>query len=226
MQCVILAAGKGTRMRPLTETLPKPLITVAGKTLIDHTIDALPESVDELIVVIGYLGEKIQAYLGNEYKGKKVQYVEQVEQKGTAHAVTLARDYITGPFFVMSADDIHGAEALQKLSMNGVGIVVAESATPERFGVVVPKPDGTLAYMIEKPQEFISNLVSTGVMLLPKEIFEYHAEVSDTGEYYLPDMLTRYAEEHSVHIETQDFWVPVNSLEELERAEGNIEKSD
>jgi len=226
MQCVILAAGKGTRMRPLTETLPKPLISVGGKTLIDHTIDALPESVDEIIVVIGYLGEKIKDYLGDSYKGKRVRYVEQNEQKGTGHAVMLVREYIQGHFFVMSADDIHGAHALQELSKYTAGILVAESCTPEKFGVVVRASDGTLEYMIEKPQEFISNLVSTGVMMLPKDIFEYQADISDTGEYYLPDMLTGYAKEHPVRVETQGLWIPVNSLEELQKAEEELKKND
>ncbi len=65
MQCVILAAGKGTRLRPLTDNTPKPLVPVAGKPLIDHTIDALPSAIDELILVVGYLGDQLRAHFGN-----------------------------------------------------------------------------------------------------------------------------------------------------------------
>jgi len=71
MQCVILAAGKGTRLRPLTENCPKPLVEVGGKTLLDHIVGALPSSVDELIIVTGYLGEMIEAYCGTEFHGRK-----------------------------------------------------------------------------------------------------------------------------------------------------------
>jgi len=77
MQCVILAAGKGTRLRPLTENCPKPLVEVGGKTLLDHIVGALPSSVDELIIVTGYLGEMIEAYCGTEFHGRKVTYVTQ-----------------------------------------------------------------------------------------------------------------------------------------------------
>jgi NDP-sugar pyrophosphorylase family protein len=72
MQCVILAAGKGTRLRPLTDNLPKPLVKVAGKTLLDHIVSSLPSAVDELIIVTGYLEEQIKAHCGTEFYGRKV----------------------------------------------------------------------------------------------------------------------------------------------------------
>jgi NDP-sugar pyrophosphorylase family protein len=78
MQCVILAAGKGTRLRPLTDDIPKPLVLVAGKSLLEHIVAALPSAVDELIIVHGYLGEQIKAHCGEFYFGRKVTYVEQV----------------------------------------------------------------------------------------------------------------------------------------------------
>ena len=79
MQCVILAAGKGTRLRPLTEKCPKPLVEVGGKTLLDHIVGALPSAVDELIIVTGYKGEMIREYCGKEFYGRKVTYIHQEE---------------------------------------------------------------------------------------------------------------------------------------------------
>jgi NDP-sugar pyrophosphorylase family protein len=92
MQCVILAAGKGTRLRPLTDTIPKPLVKVAGRPLLDHIVEALPSSVNELIIVTGYLEEQIHTHCGKSFHGRKVTYVHQEEQKGTAHALWLCKD--------------------------------------------------------------------------------------------------------------------------------------
>ena len=77
MKAVILAAGEGVRMRPLTLRTPKPLLQVAGRPLLEHIIYALPKDINELIVVIGYLGDQIKNFLGNEYHGLKIQYIWQ-----------------------------------------------------------------------------------------------------------------------------------------------------
>jgi dTDP-glucose pyrophosphorylase len=114
MQCVILAAGKGTRLRPLTDNCPKPLVKVAGKPLLDHIVEALPTAVDELIIVVGYLGGMIEDYCGKEFHGRKVTYITQEEQKGTAHALWLCKDLIKGRFLFLFADDLHGKEDLAR----------------------------------------------------------------------------------------------------------------
>ena len=82
MQCVILAAGKGTRMRPLTEHTPKPLIKVCGKPILQHIVEALPAEIDELILVVGYLEEQIRTFCGAEFCGRKVKYVTQGNSAG------------------------------------------------------------------------------------------------------------------------------------------------
>jgi len=71
MQCVIICAGKGTRMRPLTEHTPKPLLEVCGKPILQHVVEALPEEIDELVLVVGYLQEQIRSYCGDEYFNRK-----------------------------------------------------------------------------------------------------------------------------------------------------------
>jgi NDP-sugar pyrophosphorylase family protein len=219
MQCVILAAGKGTRLRPLTDTVPKPLVTVGGKTLLDHIVGALPSAVDELIIVTGYLEEKIHAYCGTEFHGKKVTYVHQAEQKGTAHALWLCKDLLRGRFLFMFADDLHGKQDIARVTSYTRAMLTLTTDTPERFGIVVRHPDGTLAEMIEKPEHPPSNLASTGVMVLDDHIFQFEPTVMKNGEYYLTDVIAEYARVYPIAVVEQTLWIPIGYPEDIEKAE-------
>src|SRR3989338_10703547 len=92
IQAVILAAGKGTRMLPLTETRPKPMQMVAGKNLIEWKLEALPDAVSDVIIVIGHQGELIKEYFGDSWKGRLIRYATQKELNGTAGALWAARE--------------------------------------------------------------------------------------------------------------------------------------
>lgn len=219
MQCVILAAGKGARLRPLTENKPKPLVEVGGKTLLDHVVGALPSAVDELIVVVGYKGEMIREYCGDEFHGRKIVYVEQKEQNGPAKALWLCKKYLKGRFILMFADDIHGAEDIARATSYSRAMLAVTSQYPERFGVIVRNPDGTLSEMIEKPKHPPSNLVSTGPLVLDTEIFKYKPEESINGEYFLPEVIQRYAKDHPIAVVEQKVWIPIGYPEDIERAE-------
>jgi UDP-N-acetylglucosamine diphosphorylase / glucose-1-phosphate thymidylyltransferase / UDP-N-acetylgalactosamine diphosphorylase / glucosamine-1-phosphate N-acetyltransferase / galactosamine-1-phosphate N-acetyltransferase len=219
MQCVILAAGKGTRLRPLTDNCPKPLVKVGGKTLLDHIVEALPTAVDELIIVVGYLGEQIREYCGTEFHGRKVTYVEQVEQNGTARALWLCKELLHGRFLFMFADDIHGRNDIARVTSYSRGMLTMTSDNPERFGVVVRNPDGTLAEMIEKPTHPPSNLVSTGVMVLDENIFKFEPKTPVKGEFYLTEVIERYAKEYPLAVVEEYLWIPVGYPEDIERAE-------
>ena len=219
MQCVILAAGKGTRLRPLTDDRPKPLVLVAGKPLLDHIVEGLPSAIDELIIVVGYLGEQIRAYCGEKFHGRRVRYVEQTVQDGTARALWLVRDMLNGRFLFMFADDIHGKNDIARVVSFSRGILTMPSDTPERFGVIVRNPDGTLAEMIEKPTHPPSNLVSTGVMVLDRHIFEFEPERPVNGEYYLTEVLERYARKYPVAVVEEHLWLPIGYPEDIAKAE-------
>lgn len=219
MQCVILAAGKGTRLRPLTDNCPKPLVKVAGKPLLDHIVLALPSAVDELIIVVGYLGDMIREHCGEEFHGRKVRYVEQTMQDGTGRALWLCKDMLQGRFLFMFADDIHGKNDIARIASYTRGILTKTSNTPERFGVIVRNPDGTLAEMIEKPAHPPSNLVSTGVMVLDDHIFEFEPQNPVNGEYYLTESLERYARQYPVAVVEEEVWIPIGYPEDITRAE-------
>lgn len=219
MQCVILAAGKGTRLRPLTETTPKPLVTVGGKPLLDYIVESLPSAVDELIIVTGYLEDQIKKHCGSSFHGRKVQYVTQAEQKGTAHALWLCKDLLKGRFLFMFADDIHGKDDIARLTSYTRAMLTLTTDTPERFGIVVRYPDGTLAEMIEKPEHPPSNLASTGVMILDDHIFEYEPTIEKNGEYYLTDVIAEYAKQYPIAVVEQSLWIPIGYPEDIAKAE-------
>ncbi len=219
MQCVILAAGKGTRLRPLTDNCPKPLVKVGGRPLLDHIVEALPSAVDELIIVVGYLGDQIKEYCGTEFHGRKVRYMEQVEQNGTARALWLCKDMIKGRFMFLFADDIHGKEDLARAASFVRSILVASVSQPEKFGIVVRNPDGTLGLMIEKPEHAPSNCASTGAMVLDDHIFEFEPQTPVKGEYYLTEVIERYAKEYPIAVVEEQLWIPVGYPEDITRAE-------
>ncbi len=104
-QAVILAAGKGTRMLPLTLTRPKPLQEVLGKNLLEWKLSALPDSITEVIFIIGYQGEQIRAFFGDRWEGRAIFYAEQQELNGSAGALLCAKDLLRGRFLVMMGDD-------------------------------------------------------------------------------------------------------------------------
>lgn len=219
MQAVIMAAGEGKRMRPLTLDRPKPLISVSGRPILEHILDALPPEVDEVIIVVGYKGDMIREHLGDSYKGKKIRYVHQWMPAGTAHALSVARPFLSGKFLMMNADDIHGAEALAKAIEHPLSILVSEHPRPETMGVVSLKDDGTLASIVEKPKNPVGNLVNTGAMVLDERLFGYEAPRHETGEYFMVDPMSSLASDFPVMVVEQPLWIPVGYPEDIDRAE-------
>ncbi len=220
MQCIILAAGEGTRMRPLTLERPKPLIEICGKPLLAHIVETLPDVVDELIIVIGYKGDMIREYCGTEFLGRKVSYVVQENPKGgTADAVFQAAPLMHGTFFVIHGDDILGREALEEVSTKQHGMLAAQAEDPTKFGVLVMHDDGTLNTIIEKPENPPSDLVNIGGFVLTTDIFKYPAEPSPKGERYLTDCVTAYAKDHPVSVVVEDLWITVGNPDDIAKAE-------
>ncbi len=219
MQCVILAAGNGKRLRPLTEDRPKQLVRVHGKPLIDYIVEALPSSIDELIIVVGYKGDMIREYCGEVFHGRKVTYVEQPVAEGTAKALWLCKDLLRGRFLFMYGDDIHGREDLARATSYLRAILVSSVTQPEKFGIVVRNPDGTLGLMIEKPKHAPSNCASTGAMVLDDHIFEFEPETPVNDEYYLSEVIERYAKKYPIAVVEQELWIPIGFPDDITRAE-------
>lgn len=225
MQAVILAAGTGKRLQPLTLDRPKPLVLIAGRPILEYVIDALPGEIDEIIFVVGYKREMIRQYFGDFYKGRTIKYVHQWMPAGTAHALSMAEPLLRDDRFIfMFADDIHGTGAFEKALAYPLAILASKHDDPSRFGVIELNTDGTLASIIEKPKVPPTNLISTGAMVLDKKVFNYKAPMHESGEYYLTDPLSALAKEHPVMVVEQEVWIPIGYPEDIAIAEERLKR--
>ncbi len=219
MKAIIMAAGVGKRMQPLTFEKPKPLLKVGEKTLLEHAFDILPREIDEIILVIGYKGSHIKELFGDKYQGKKLIYIEQKEQLGTANALELCKHLLKEDerFLVMYADDINHKESITKMLQYDRALLLSHADHPERFGVVEMDKDNRILDIEEKPDKPKSNLISTGVCLLDANIFKYKAHLHK-GEYYLPVMIQKMIKDLPVYGVVSDLWLPIGYPEDLESA--------
>ena len=227
MKAVIIAAGEGTRLRPLTLEKPKPLIEIAGKPLIQHIWEILPEEIEEVIWVVGYKSAMIRAFIGDNFLGKHVVYVEQKEFLGTGHALRLCQKYLKNEkkFLVMYADDLHSREGIKGVLKFDCALMVSPVTDPHRFGIVVKKENGTILDIEEKPEHPKSNLAVTGVYVLTPKIFNYYPKTPGSkGEYYLTDMIKNYIKDFECRAVESDFWIPIGYPEDLVRAEKILNK--
>ncbi len=211
MQAVILAAGKGTRIFPFSTNKPKPLVEVANKPVLEHNLEQLLGLVDEIIIIVGYKKDMIIDRFGDNYKGIKLTYVVQEKQLGTGHAVLMAKDHIHSKFLVINGDDLFSRIDLESISKYDYCILVKHKDNPSAFGVVKIK-DGKVIDIIEKPKEFISNLVNVGVYCFTPEIFSVieNLEPSIRGEYEITDAVKVIAKKGNMfYEEVKGYWIPV-----------------
>jgi len=170
---LVLAGGEGTRLRPLSLTLPKHLAPLLGKAVIEYPIQHLVEAgVKDIGIVVGYLGHLIRECLGDGSRyGVRFTYIEQPRRLGIAHAIHLAieQGFVDSPFVVYLGDNIlaHGIEKYVKRFVeesSDVYILLSRVKDPSRFGAAVIR-DGRVAKLVEKPREFVSDLAVVGVYM-------------------------------------------------------------
>ena len=186
MYGVVLAAGRGTRMRPLTDRRPKPLLPVGDRSLLERVFDTARDVVDEFVVVTGYRGEAIREAIGESYRDRPVHFVEQAEALGTAHAVAQAEPVVDDDFLVLNGDVVVDASLPRSLAEAGAPAVAAtEVPDPRAYGVLSTADDGSLADIVEKPDDPPTNLANVGCYAFEPEVFEYieRTPESERGEY-------------------------------------------
>lgn len=190
MKAVILAAGEGKRLRPFTETMPKVMLPVGNKPLLEHVLDAVKNTgVVEVVLVVGYKKEVIMDYF-KDYKGIKISYVTQEKQLGTAHALLQAKKHVNNSFIVLSGDNIIDKKSIQKLiqDKSDHSILIKEHSHPSKYGVVFLEKQ-KLKEIIEKPQQDSGKFISTGIYKLPKKVFTKIENMSKQGIHDLSSVI-------------------------------------
>lgn len=228
IKVVIPMAGLGTRLRPHTWSKPKQLVTVAGKTVLDHVLDmlsTLPDSQEvELINIVGYLGDQIEDHVSKYYPNIKSHFVIQEDPRGQSHAIYLAREHLTGPMMVVFADTLIETD-LSNLTNEEQDAVawVKPVPDPRRFGVAVLDKDEQVTKLIEKPQEIDNNLAVVGFYyfrsaedLLSAIETQMERDVQLKGEYFLADAINIMLEQGlRMRPEKIDVWLDAGTPEAL-----------
>ena len=203
MQAIIIAAGEGIRMRPLTLTTPKPLVRVAGKALLDYIFEALPKEVTEAIIIVRYLGEQIKEYCGSNFHGRSVVYAEG-SPLGSAYSFLAAKPYIKEDrFLFINGDEFPKREDIEACLKFPTSILCWEVNDPWNHGVPSLREDGSIKEIVEKPENPASHLISNGVMVLTKKIFDYAPEKKPNGEFFFTSMVNQFVQnEHVMAVKT------------------------
>lgn len=218
-QCVILAAGLGTRLRPHTRTTPKPMLSVAGRPILEWKIMQLPPEITEVILVVGYLKERIIDHFGTEWQGRKITYIEQHEIRGTGAALRLCKDILEGRFLVLNGDDLYDENDIIHCLTLELAILAKLADIPGRFGALKTDADGNLIDIIEDAESPTGSLVNTGLYVLDGRFFDYDlVPIKDGKEYGLPQTIILMAKDHPVSIPSATFWFPIDHPEDLQRA--------
>ncbi len=221
MKAVILAAGEGKRMLPLTRTIPKPLLRVGNRTIIDYIFEALPEPVDEAVVVVGYLKKKIQEHIGYQFQGRRIRYVNQDVLNGTATALHCAKDLFAPSerFMTIYGDELPIKEEMDRCVVEEFSWLCYPTDTPQQSGIAELDQSGRILSVIEKPINPLSNIAAAGVMVMNSDIFFYPLAQHDNGEYYLTALMNDFVKDHAVMAVVGEKRPGFTSPDEIEKIE-------
>jgi len=213
MDAIILAAGKGTRLMPYTRQIPKPLLPVQGRPILDWILGALPP-VDRVLVVVNYLGEQIEAYLDTQTHVENVQTVRQAVPRGTGDALRSCREAVQSDrVLVLNGDDLIGRADLQKLARVPAGILVHAVDQPEAFGIVFRNSAGLLERIVEKPKDLPApQLANIGGYVFPRSALDLTLPLSPRGEYEITDAVAMLAATAPFYVVQSESWLPIGDV--------------
>ena len=195
MKVIVPLAGKGTRLLPLTKRVPKPLVHVAGRPVMDYVMDTVAGfDVEELLVITGHLKHDVERYITSHY-GVPARFVEQKTLDGTAGAINLARPWVDGPVMIIFVDTLFDADLSLIRTSDADGILWAKEVEDyQRFGVIVTDGQGNMTQIVEKPDTPVSRLANIGLYYMRdwQTLFDGIADVlgrkaGKGGEFYLTD---------------------------------------
>lgn len=234
MQCVILAAGRGSRMVELTTAIPKPMLEVSGRPLLEYKINALPDEVSEVVIIVGYLGSAIRKHFGEYWNGKRIAYVEQKELNGTAGALWQAAPLLHERFLVMMGDDIYAKEDIVRCvePSENWRLLVQQLPEMHRAGSVQLGEDGLITGIVESKEEDEARtgpgVASTNLYCVDMRLFSCPLVPKHEGslEFGLPQTVVRGAKRLGVQFEPvfTDRWIQITSPNDLVRAAEMLKK--
>jgi glucose-1-phosphate thymidylyltransferase len=226
MKVIVPLAGKGTRLLPLTTRVPKPLVEVAGRPVMDYVMDLIAGAaleVEELIVITGHLKEKVERYIREHYD-VPARFVEQKTLNGTAGAIDLARPYVREPVLIIFVDTLFETDLSIIKTIDADGIIWSKEVEDyQRYGVIVTDARGYMTRIVEKPSTPISKLVNIGLQYVRdwKTLFDGIAHVmtqppGKAGEFYLTDAF-QYMVDHGkrLHVAPVDGWYDCGKVDTL-----------
>lgn len=220
MQAVFLAAGLGTRLRPITNHIPKPMIKVGGKHLIQHNLEKLPKEIDEIIIVVNYLKEQIINQFGNSYLDKKIKYIYQKEMLGTGDAIHKCKEYLNDRFLVLMGDDIYSKKDIEKCLRHEQCMLIQEVYGKFSGGHIINDEKGNLQDIVEGVYEKEKSMVNTGLYVLLKDFFKYKlVKLPNKNEFGLPQTAVKMSKDFPIKTERATYWLQINTLEDLQKAE-------
>lgn len=230
MQAVILTAGRGTRMEELTTAVPKSMLTVDGKTLLEYKLEALPDEIEEIILVVGHLSHVIKTHYGSKYRGRPLIHVEQTELNGTAGALWSAKDFIKDRFLVLNGDDILFATDLKRCveGSDTWKLLVQQTDEMYRAGSVELDENANITAIIEGDRGTAQGLASTNIFTLDTRLFSQPLIPKQEGslEFGLPQTVIAAAKSIGVVLEpifTKD-WIQINAPGDLVKASAILKK--
>jgi bifunctional UDP-N-acetylglucosamine pyrophosphorylase/glucosamine-1-phosphate N-acetyltransferase len=220
MDAIILAAGKGTRLRPHTSITPKPLLLVQGRPILDWIIGALPP-VERLVVVVNYLADQIEKYLSKQTHVRNWTKVRQAEPRGTGDALMSCKGQVSAEnVMVLNGDDLIGRSDLAALAAVPMGILAHSVDEPKSYGIIFRNRDGTLKEVVEKPQGLAPpQLANIGGYMFPKSVFDLTLPLSPRGEYEITDAVSQLAAKGGFQVVEAKYWLPIGTIEQLESAQ-------
>lgn len=223
MRCIILAAGKGTRLKPLTDKVPKPLLPIENRPLLAYTLEALPQTVTTVTIIIKHLGERIKEAFGSHFAKKRITYLHATSLKGSADMARQAKRFVKGKTLFLNGDDLYTKEDLSRLTKTvgkeEWGILAASHKEPEKFGRVIIGPNGTVQDIVEQGGECEPRtLVNAGAYVLDERYYQYRPVKLKNGEYGLPQTMLQAKHVIPIRIVKALAWHPINNKEDYNSA--------
>lgn len=224
MKAIILSAGKGSRLYPLTKVIPKSLVLVRNKPILEHIIERLPKRISEIIIVTGYRGDKIKQYVSDHQNGKNITVVEQGKIGGTWGALLSAKEMLEDNeyFLVLNGDDIYKTDDMEKFLVNKILYGTNTRMMPKAYHNTLLDNQGYFSGFNHQQEPLSPIRATAGLYTLKKEILDLKPVSVGGDEYGIPQTLMYHKDTYPAKIVELEQWIPINQEDDLRKAEKDL----